>query len=516
MIARLLREEAGISIVAAVAALAVMALLGAVAVQEAVSALQRSDRDEATKTSLQAADAAVDAAIFQLNRLDTGGALNIDPLNPSGPLSQTCLATAGSSFAGADLPPTATPDANGRRWCPPVSETAGGTTWEYRVSNVARVAAGGCDGSGTLSLARDIVAVGRTRGTVRRIHARLRASLALLSGAAVQSASATQPMTMAGTARVLGDVQSNHAIQGSGGTPSIAGDAIPGPGDPPRTVGGIAVTGTTTAACQRFSLPAIEPGDVRTSNDNGNWTVDCVTALMVPTPCTQTTTVTSPLGVVTGTTTTTTGGVEWDAAARALRVWGNARLQLGGQRYSLCRLRLEGSATLQLPSSLSVARIFLDDPDECGSVSGAGQVVADGTSRIVNCHAATSPETLQLYALGDEDSTTTQTLAGGAPLSGALLAATCGVALSPGGTPMVLYAPSSRVELAGATEIAGQVAGDVVAMGGAAAVQPVAALVNLNALGAGPVLPLYQPDDYVECTAVGFEDLPENDPTRGC
>jgi hypothetical protein len=81
---------------------------------------------------------------------------------------------------------------------------------------------------------------------------------------------------------------------------------------------------------------------------------------------------------------------------------------------------------------------------------------------------------------------------------------------------MMLYAPRSAVVLGNATAIAGQVAGYTVGMSGSAHVTYVSALININAFGANPVLPLYRPTDYVECTAVGFPDLPDNDPTYGC
>ncbi|MEA3166075.1 MAG: hypothetical protein QOJ26_944, partial [Thermoplasmata archaeon] len=82
--------------------------------------------------------------------------------------------------------------------------------------------------------------------------------------------------------------------------------------------------------------------------------------------------------------------------------------------------------------------------------------------------------------------------------------------------PMVVYAPHSRVEIGGSTQLAGQVAGDTVSMSGTAAVQPVNALVNLNQLGGQPVLPLYQPVDYVECVGKTFQDLPAQNPAQGC
>jgi hypothetical protein len=216
-----------------------------------------------------------------------------------------------------------------------------------------------------------------------------------------------------------------------------------------------------------------------------------------------------------------TGGMQWDPARRTLRLWGNAHLTLTGETYSFCHVRLEGQAVLRVPAAVAVARIFLDDPAHCPGADGAplanaGQIVADGQSRLVNCHPQTQPESLQLYALGSAERPTTQTLATAAPLSSELTGTLCGLALPLTGTPMTLYAPRSRVQLEGSTAISGQVAADTVHLGGAAAVEPVNALINLNALGANPVLPLYQPEQYVECRAVPFEDLPTSEPAQGC
>jgi hypothetical protein len=308
---------------------------------------------------------------------------------------------------------------------------------------------------------------------------------------------------MSASARVLGDVHANHDITGSGGVPTITGNAIPGPGETAHQVSGVAVTGSTLPACQRLTLPNVAQADAPAVNDNGSWTADCVSLLAVPTSCT------SLLGGQ-------TGGVEWVPAQRTLRVWGTARLRLTGDTYSFCRLRLEGQAILQVPPTAGVARIFLDDPANCGSVSGAGQVTVDGQARFVNCHAASAPETLQLYAVGNAGSLTTQTLAGAAPLTGAVLSTACGAGLSLTATPMVVYAPRSAVVLQGSTGIQGQVAADTVFMGGSARVDASSSLANLNALGSRPILPLYQPTEYVECTPVGFQQLPPSEPAKGC
>jgi hypothetical protein len=505
---RLAREE-GISLTVAVCSLALMIMLGAVALQQAVTSLGHTGEQAHVKRALQAADAAIDVATFRLARLDLSGTLNIDPLNPLAVVKQSCIISRGDVAGGIGVAPLdalAPVDPNGRKWCPETAPEPAGddATYSYRVSQLARVGGGTCDMNGLLNLDREIVAVGRSGGVTRRVRARLGASIALLSGAAVQSGSSTQPLTMRDTARVLGDVHGNGNITGTG-LNLIAGNAVAGPG---KAVSGVVPAGAAGAACQPFTLPQVDQGTAPTANQNTSRVDGCVDSLtMLTLSCTV--------------LFTTTGGVQYDPARRTLRVWGNGRARLTGSTYSFCSIRLENSAILQIPSTTPTTRIFLDDPDKCRTSSGAlipnaGQITMDGQSRILNCHSQAQPESLQLYAVGNPSIPTTQTLASGGLLTGALRGVLCGLNVPLAGEPMTLYAPRSTVELGGSTAIAGQVAGDVVKLSGLAAVQPVNALINLNQLGANPILPLYKPQDYVECTGRDFARLPAANPAQGC
>jgi Tfp pilus assembly protein PilX len=505
---RLARED-GISLAVAVCSLALMLSLSAVGLSEAVSALRHSRHQAAVKRALQAADAAVDAAAFRVARGELVNSINIDPLHPQSVAAQNCVVSVGDTAGNIDLTPldpATVADPNGRKWCPATTAESAdsSSTFQYRLSQVLRVGTGACGQGNQLSLDREIVAVGRSGGEVRRVKARMRANLALLSGAAVQAASATQPLTMRDTARVLGNVHANGSITGFA-TNVIGGNATPGPGG---TVSGVTPAGATTAACEPLLLPEVAQGNAPTVNDNAARTDGCVDLV-------------TGLGIACKPLLTTTGGVDYTAATRTLRVWGNGRTVLNGSTYSLCSLRLENSGILVVKSSTPVTRIFLDDPNSCRDGSGnllpnAGQITMDGQSRIVNCHLQTQPESLQLYAVGNKTLPTTQTLQGGSVIGGTVRAALCGAGVPLVGDPMVVYAPKSTIELGGSTAIAGQVMGNVVHMSGAAAVQPVNALVNLNALGSNPVLPLFKPTDYVECTARSFSQLPANDPAQGC
>jgi hypothetical protein len=506
---RRLRTEDGISLTVAVCSLALMLTLGGVAMSQTVNALSHAGRQGNVKRALQAADSALEAAIFRVERADLVNAVNIDPLNTSTVASQNCVVSSASVAGGVDLAPldpATPPDPDGRKWCPPTDwESAGdGGRFSYRLSHVVRVGTGPCSQANRLSLDREIVAVGSAGPVTRRVKARMRAAVSLFSGAAVQSGSATQPLTMADRARVVGNVQANNGVTGYG-TNVIGGSATAGPG---FAVTGVTPVGTSGSSCQPLVLPQVDQGTARTANDNGAMVAGCMEPVTgAGVPC-------KPLLV-------TTGGVDPIDSRRILHVWGNGRAVLTGSTYSFCSIRLEQQAVLEIAPASATTRIFLDDPDNCRDsggalLPGAGQITVDGQGRIVNCHLVAQPESLQLYAVGNASIPTTQTLLGAGVLSGVARTAACGASLPVTGEPLVLYAPNSTVELGGTTVLAGQVAGGVVHLSGDAAVQAVSALINLGQLGGNPVLPLYKPTDYVECTGLGFAALPANDPAQGC
>jgi hypothetical protein len=495
------RDTRGSAIVTVVFAIFLAVMLGTVAVSTTVATLKTTQKNERIKRAQQGAESAIEAAIFGLNRLDLIGALNINPLNVSAITQQTCLVSLGNG--ALDLVNLGV----GQTWCPTQTETTGGgTTYSYRISQLTRVATGACGPTGALTLDRKIVAIGVNGDVTRRISATLRAPVSLLSGAAVQSASTTTAMTMAGTARVTGNVHANAAITGLGGAPVITGTATAGFG---QNVTGMVPLLGSGVGCQYFNLPGVDQGTARTANDNGTqtspgWTVKCADNNLVDLNC-------KPLLLP------STGGADWDASARTLRVWGNAKVTLTGSTYSFCRLRVEGEAILVVPSTTPAARIFLDDPAACPGVTGPGQITVDSQARIMNCHASTQPGSLQLYAIGSATTATTHTFASSALLSNGAISNVCGGGLNGlVGTTATIYAPRSRIDLSGTTTIWGTVAANVVNMSGASSVNSVSSVVNLNELGTRPVLPLYRPTSYVSCSAAGFADLPNTDPSQGC
>ena len=509
-------DQRGSTLTVAIMSLALMITLGGVGLQQAVNALRHSSKQTNVKRALQAADAAVEAATYAVARLDLGGTLKVDPLNPNTLLTQNCVVnvSTGDDFDLVPMPATSSADADGNRWCPattpepmpgsPASETAGGgATFSYRISQLARVNLGSCVGGTGISLQRYVVGVGRAGDEVRRVWARLAAPIAVLSGAAVQSSSSTVALQMSGAARIVGGAQANANIVGSP-SQTIVGNANPGPGMSVNSPGP-SVTGSRAPACAPFTIPDVDQGNAPVANHNTMYTTDCVSSLL-------------------GVQTTCTGAdkVTYNAATRTLTLSGNARATLTGSTYSFCSIVLEGHGMLRIPSTSPNVRIFLDDPANCKDTSGkylpgAGTIRMSQASRIVNCHLDTQPQSLQLYAVGNPDVSTTQILSSGGPLSGTLRTTLCGVSLPALlGEPMVILAPHSRVELGGTVAISGTVAAKEVRMAGNSSVTSVNSLVSLDELGTRPVLPLYRAADYRECTGRDFAQLPATAPAQGC
>lgn len=515
-----LHEEQGIALTVAICSLALMITLGGVALNQAISALRQSGKQTHIKRALQAADAAVDAAMYAASRGDVLGTLNIDPTDPSSLLAQTCIVTVGE-VGGTELPVpdidlvgldlSTALDANGRRWCPTSGdETVGdGSSFSYRLSQLVRAGAGECGSSNLVTLDREVVGVGRSGKVVRRVKAKLSANISLLSGAAVQASSdsaSPAALALSGTARILGDAQSNGTIAGTGAN-VISGNATPGDG---HTVTGVVPAGSDEPACQKFTIPSVDQGNAPTVNNNGLITAAAEECVVTGTMLKQLPSCTLPIIGRTGRRT-------WNATNRTLLLEGNARVILTGATYSFCSLTMRGNAILQVPASNPQVRIFMDDPANCPGVTNAGQISVTEQARIVNCHLQTAPQTLQIYGVGSTSTSTTQSFSGAGLLSSVLRGAVCGVSLgSILGEPMTIIAPNSRVELGGNTGMSGQLAAKTVSMSGTSSVNPINALANLDKLGSRPVLPLYKPTDYIECTGRDFDELPAAEPAQGC
>jgi hypothetical protein len=510
--------EEGIALTVAILSLALMVTLGGVALTQAMSALRQSSTQEHVKRALGAADAGIEAAAVAASAASLGSGLDIDPLDPAASLAQNCVVTLNGDVNGVPLAVPALDireldaltqvGSNGRRWCPTSGSESvtSASSFEYRLSELLHAGGGDCGNTNLLTLDREVVAVGRSGTETRRVKATLEANLAILSGAAVQS---LNDLTMSSSARILGDARSNGNITGAL-TNTISGNAVRGHGTPEPGVGvGPTVLGSKAAACENFTIPDVDQGDAPIDGVNDNSTlVGAEACVSVSTGLTLASCVI--LGV-------RTGRVTYDPVKRTLLVEGNGRALLTGDTYSFCSVTVRGNGILQISSGTPVTRIFLDDPANCPGVSGAGSINVTEQARIVNCHPQTMPESLQLYAVGNPSIPTTQTLGGNSLPTTTLRGTLCGLSLGAIlGEPMTVIAPRSTVSLSGGFAMSGQVAAQQVSMANDASVNPVNALINLEKFGGRPILPLYRAVDYVECTGVGFGELPAAEPAQGC
>lgn len=139
-------------------------------------------------------------------------------------------------------------------------------------------------------------------------------------------------------------------------------------------------------------------------------------------------------------------GAKFNATTRELTLSGGAVLSMGGENYWLCKLIVK-SGTIIMPVGAHV-HIYIDTPEHCGLPAGAMQVEFQGNSTIKSTGWNPSQgfyEVPGIYVVGN----------GGVSLAG-----------NSGADELMLYAPLSRVELAGSATWTGMIAGKALTIKG--------------------------------------------------
>lgn len=430
-------DERGSALIVALAVLTIGLLLGAAAVVEAVVSRHGADRGTASKQALQAADAGLQAAVDNMNRLAVDDSV----------LPCVARATGGVlSLVGPDL-------AVGGGWCPEVSEQlADSRSFRYRVSAAVQVT------GSQVTLDRTVVAYGRSGSVERRVAAKVSA----LTGAPLFSNNAIislRELSMPNSARVLGNVRSNEGIALTNSA-QICGDATPGPGHAVTTANFASVcTGfSTAAASQQLVLSPIDQGNAATVNDNAR--------ICGADPCTS------------------ASQISWAAPSRRLVLNNNSSVTLGGSIYSFCQLELHQNSSLIIPvkSAGSSVRIFIDAPENCPGVSPSGGLVKDNGADIVNLNG--DPVTLQIYVLGSAD-----------PARETAVSFSNNNALA-ARTPFVVYAPNSTVSLVNYARVYGAIAARRIVLGNNVAIDYSE---SVSTITTSAILPLYRRQQYREC-----------------
>ena len=202
-----LAAERGIALPIALGVLFVVAGLAAVAAHAAINANHSSYRDSNYKRAIQAANAGVKAAAYQLNLMQ--------------PTVSECVIRASS---GSALSTQAAPTSG---WCPTQTEDLGGNgSYTFQTSRSTSLA---LNSNGQAETERVIVSTGTVNGFLRRVLVRVSApggTPLFPKGYAVVSLS---PPAYSNSVTITGNVGSNGDIT-LNNSATIVGNATPGAG----------------------------------------------------------------------------------------------------------------------------------------------------------------------------------------------------------------------------------------------------------------------------------------------
>jgi type II secretory pathway pseudopilin PulG len=389
-----LGRENGFILPTAVAMLLIIGILAAVTVGVAMTSNSEAGRDQRVKRALAAADSGIRTASYRINVLRPGSGQCVKQSPSTGDLLIEGMGPGG--------------------WCLAQTEDlGGGASYSYRVSSPQEVVL-----NGQYLVQRKLVSTGIAGSVKRRVLAVVDAATGaplFVSGNALIS---MDQINLSNSARIDGGVASNGDIYVANNA-ALCGNVAPGPGGQLITQngGGLCPGFSSQAASDPLVLEPVDQGNAPTTNDNSR--------------------------IGSQDTWTSPSQIEWTPAARTLKLKNNSSLTLGGNVYSFCHLEITNNAQLIVAARDpgTAVRIYVDAPENCGSVSDAGSVKLSNAGSIVNLNS--DPTTLQLYVAGSASSPTSVDLQSKpqAPLN------------------VVIYAPRSTVTMTNQTRLVGAIAG---------------------------------------------------------
>jgi Tfp pilus assembly protein PilX len=333
-----LRAERGIALPVSLAVLMAVAGLATVAARSGIVSNNKSFRDSNAKRAIQAANAGLQAALYQTNLMQPASAQCVAKDTSTGALSK--VATTGG-------------------WCAAQSEDLGdGVTYQMQMSSASTTTAT----TGLILDQRTVVATGIANGVRRRAAVTISASTGnpmFPPGAVIAVRDSVDLMN---NASFSGHVLSNGTITIKNNA-SVCGDIKAGPGKTPK----IGNNFTQCAGYARGSLTEpldLQPVDLsasKASNDNAR-----LTNMKA-----------SPQGTPRDTC-TGCSNIAWSSSTRVLTINNNGVLNLSGDTYLFCRLEVKSGGKIQIPSRTSPLRLMVDSPENCGGTSGMGSVILDG------------------------------------------------------------------------------------------------------------------------------------------
>lgn len=385
-ILRRLRSESGVAIPVALAVLFVTAGLASVAAKAAIVSSNQSFRNANVKRAVQAAAAGIHVVIYQMNLMQP-------------PQDQCVHKGAGGELTNGPV--------QGDGWCAPQTEDLGDNgAYSVRVSS-----AGSSSGAGQIYATRTIVSTGTVNGISRRGVVSVNAATGAPIFPADYAIVGRDSVEFKNNLDVMGGIGSNGDITIKNNA-TICGPVTPGPGQLFNQGNNNSFCGNTPApAAQPFTFQPVDLSSVSVTSDNVRLT-NMMNGSGVPQD-----------------TCTNCGQIGWNPTTRVLTLDGNATITLSGDNYLLCRLELRDSASrLQIAARSTTLKMYMDVPESCPGVTGAGG--ADLTGKVINVN--TNPATFALLVAGSSTVPTAVDLADGAV-----------TALD---APMAIYAPNSTVD----------------------------------------------------------------------
>ena len=442
---RRLTDERGVALPVALAVLAAVAGLATVAARAAVVSNNQSFRDNNAKRAVQAASAGLQAAVYQTNLLQPAANECVLKDNSTGALTNGAVQSSG--------------------WCQAQNEDLGdGASYSMQISSATDVTTS----TGLSASQRKVVSFGTVNGVRRRAVVTINAG----RGAPVFPpgfvVTVRDSITLMNNSTFNGHLGSNGTINLKNNS-TACGDIIAGPGKTPTI-------GKNTTQCPGYTIgSATEPFDLqpvdlsgpRASNDNERL---------------------SPLNGAGKDTSPNASRISWDSSTRVLTVNNNGVLNLTGDTYLFCRLQVNSTGTIQIPSRTTPLRIYIDAPENCPNTSGMGSVAWNGD--LVNLYSPA--HALLLMVAGSAKKATSVDL----PQNDAT-------------SPIGVYAPNSSVNAKNHVNFTGAVvAKSITAMNNATFNWHS----SIDGLVSGSDIRFYQfaTGSYKECTGVPTSGVPDS------
>jgi Tfp pilus assembly protein PilX len=397
-LARRVTDERGIALPMALAVLVTVAALATVAARAAIVSNNQSFRGQNAKRAVQAANAGLQAAVYQTNLMQPGSNQCVQRDPATGALSNGAV--------------------QGDGWCQTQVEDLGdGATYGVQVSSASNVTT-----STGLSVAqRKVVSHGTVNGVRRRATITINASTGNPLFPPGYAVVVRDSISMKNNATINGHIGSNGNITIKNNA-DFCGNVTPGPGK-------TATIGKNQTQCAGYSTqPAAEPFDLQP--------VDLSPVYPPQTNDDQRITNMKNGSGTPQDTCSNCGKISWSSTTRVLTVDSNGVLTLAGDKYLLCRLEVKSGGRIQIPSRTTPLRIYIDTPESCGGGSGMGSVVWDG--QLVNLYSPA--QALLIAVAGSSTKSTIVDL----PTNDAT-------------NPMGIYAPNSSVNMKNNVQFQGAV-----------------------------------------------------------